>query len=107
MLGSAVTPVMTMEMMTPYRAMASAKIIIRMRETKSLSCCPTALTPASPTIPMVIPAAKLLRPQHNPAARWANPRKEGYLGMAEAELGLPAGARSLTEGGGREGGRKG
>ena len=51
--------------MRPYRPRASAKIKIRIMPTKSLSCCPTARTPASPTIPMAIPAARPLILQNN------------------------------------------
>lgn len=41
--------------------------------TKSLGCWAVARTPASPTIPMAIPAAKPLKPTLNPAPKSANP----------------------------------
>ena len=40
-----------------------------------LSVWAKALTPASPIIPIANPAAKELKPQHNPEARWENPKK--------------------------------
>jgi hypothetical protein len=43
--------------MSPYSPKASAKISISIIPTNILSCCPSALTPESPTIPMAIPAA--------------------------------------------------
>ncbi len=58
---------------SPYNPRASAKMRISIIPTKILSCCPWALTPASPAIPTANPAAKELRPQHNPEAKWANP----------------------------------
>lgn len=60
---------------SPYNPRASAKMRISIIPTNILSCCPSALTPASPTIPIAIPAPRELRPQHRPAAKWANPRE--------------------------------
>ena len=57
------------ETIRPYKAKASPKIKIRIIPTNILSCCALALTPASPTIPMARPAARELKPQHNPEAR--------------------------------------
>lgn len=45
---------------------------------KILSVCAKALTPASPIIPIARPAARELKPQHNPDARWENPLKLEY-----------------------------
>lgn len=42
---------------SPYNPRASAKIRISIIPTKILSCCPSALTPASPAIPIANPAA--------------------------------------------------
>ena len=53
----------------PYNARASPKINIKIIPTKILSCCAFARTPASPTIPIANPAAKELKPQHNPDAK--------------------------------------
>lgn len=39
----------------------------------------THLTPASPTMPMAIPAARPARPQDSPDARWAKPSNSVYL----------------------------
>ena len=47
--------------MRPYRPNASAKIRMRIMPTKSFSCCPIARTPASPTIPIAMPAARPLQ----------------------------------------------
>ena len=58
---------------SPYNPRASAKMRISIIPTNILSCWPSALTPASPTIPIAIPAPKELRPQQSPAARCANP----------------------------------
>lgn len=55
--------------MRPYKAKASPKIKINIIPTNILSCCAFALTPASPTIPIAKPAARELKPQHNPEAR--------------------------------------
>ncbi len=55
----------------PYNARASPKINIKIIPTKILSCCAFARTPASPTIPIARPAARELKPQHNPEAKWA------------------------------------
>jgi hypothetical protein len=55
----------------PYNARASPKINIKIIPTKILSCCAFARTPASPTIPIARPAARELKPQHNPDAKWA------------------------------------
>lgn len=72
----------------PYRPKASAKIKIKIIPTKIFSYYAFALTPASPTIPIANPAAfkflnkkinikflkistSELRPQHNPADKWA------------------------------------
>lgn len=63
--------------MRPYKAKASPKIKINIIPTNILSCCAFALTPASPTIPIAKPAAKELKPQHNPEAKWA------YAALAE------------------------
>ncbi len=46
--------------MRPYRPRASAKMRMRIMPTKSFSCCPMAFTPASPTIPIAMPAASPL-----------------------------------------------
>lgn len=59
------------ETMRPYKARASPKMRIRIIPTKILSCCAFARTPASPTIPIARPAARELKPQHSPEARWA------------------------------------
>jgi hypothetical protein len=53
----------------PYNARASPKINIKIIPTKILSCCAFARTPASPTIPIARPAARELKPQHNPDAK--------------------------------------
>ena len=45
------------ETISPYKAKASPKMRIRNMQTKILSCCAFALTPASPTIPIANPAA--------------------------------------------------
>lgn len=41
---------------------------MRIMPTKSLGCCPSALVPMSPTMPMAIPAARPLKPPARPAA---------------------------------------
>ena len=56
----------------------NSKIKIKIIPTKSFSCCPTARTPASPTIPMAIPAARPESPQQRPAAKCANPVYSEY-----------------------------
>jgi hypothetical protein len=53
----------------PYNARAYPKINIKIIPTKILSCCAFARTPASPTIPIARPAARELKPQHNPDAK--------------------------------------
>ena len=58
--------------MSPYRPIASAKIIIKIIPTKMPSVCAYALTPASPATPIARPAAKALKPQANPAPRYLN-----------------------------------
>jgi len=58
---------------SPNNPIASAKINIRIKPTKTLPSNAFALTPASPTIPIANPDAKLLNPQHNPAEKWAYP----------------------------------
>ena len=57
----------------PYSAMASAKIIIKMSPTYSLSCLPEHLIPASPAMPMDIPDARPHSPQQRPAAKSLKP----------------------------------
>ncbi len=42
---------------SPYNPSASAKMRISIIPTKIFSCCPSALTPASPAIPIANPAA--------------------------------------------------
>jgi len=70
--------------MSPYNPRASAKMRISIIPTNILSCWPSALTPASPTIPIAIPApyyllkflnTKELKPQQSPAAKCANPKE--------------------------------
>ena len=58
---------------SPYNPSASAKMRISIIPTKIFSCCPKALTPASPAIPIAKPAARELSPQQSPEAKWANP----------------------------------
>ena len=53
----------------PYKAKASAKMRMRIIPTKSLGCWAFALTPASPTIPMAMPAERPARPQARPEER--------------------------------------
>merc|ERR550534_1855160 len=59
---------------SPYNPSASAKIRIKTIPTNSFGCWPLARTPASPTIPIAMPAPKELSPQASPLARWAYPR---------------------------------
>ena len=54
---------------SPYNPKASAKMRISIIPTKIFSCCPSALTPASPAIPIANPAARDERPQQSPEAR--------------------------------------
>ena len=63
----------------PYSARASAKIKIKIIPTNNLGCWAFALTPASPTIPIAIPAANPDKPHANPAAKCAYPAKSGRL----------------------------
>ena len=64
---------------SPYNAKASPKMRIKIIPTKILSCCALALTPASPTIPIARPAARELKPQQSPDARWAYALLAVYL----------------------------
>ena len=61
------------ETISPYNPSASEKISISIIPTKILSSCPIALTPASPAIPMLIPAPKQLRPHTKPDAKCLYP----------------------------------
>ena len=61
------------ETINPYNPKASAKIKISIIPTKTLSCIPSARTPASPANPIASPAPKALSPQHIPEERWAKP----------------------------------
>ena len=58
---------------SPYNPKASAKMSIKIIPTKIFSYWAFALTPASPTIPMAMPAANELSPQQRPLARCLNP----------------------------------
>ena len=51
---------------------------IKIMPTKSLGCCAVARTPASPTIPIAIPAASPLKPTDKPEPRAAKPWKAEY-----------------------------
>lgn len=53
--------------------------------TYSLGWCAEARTPASPTMPMAIPAARPLRPHARPPDRCAKPWKSEYDGLAPSE----------------------
>ena len=57
---------MMIEMMRPYKPMASAKIIMRIMATNMSSLMALARTPLSPTIPMAYPAAMELKPTQRP-----------------------------------------
>merc|ERR1711976_583699 len=63
---------------SPYRPRASAKIRIKIMPTNNLGVCALARTPASPTMPIAIPAAKELKPTVKPAPRWAKPWNAEY-----------------------------
>ncbi len=71
--------------------MASAKIKIRSIPTYSPSCCPTARTPASPTIPMAKPEPRPDIPQQRPAASARNP-SENLKHSAFSQIVPPTGA---------------
>eukprot|EP00962_Isochrysis_galbana_P052314 scaffold23726_cov130-Isochrysis_galbana.AAC.1 len=55
--------------MRPYRPRASAKMRMSTMPTYNLACWALARTPASPTMPIAMPAARPLRPHARPAAR--------------------------------------
>ena len=57
------------EIISPNKAIASARISISIIPMKILSVWARALTPASPIIPMAKPAARELKPQQSPEAR--------------------------------------
>eukprot|EP00982_Pelagococcus_subviridis_P006213 30017-Pelagococcus_subviridis.AAC.2 len=63
----------------PYSANASAKIKIRIIPVNSFGCCAFALTPASPTMPMAIPAASPESPHESPLPRCAYPWNSVYV----------------------------
>ena len=58
-----------MDTMVPYRPSASEKMRMSTMGTYMRGCWATARTPASPAIPIDIPAATPLRPTVRPAAR--------------------------------------
>ena len=58
-----------MEIISPNKAIASARISISIIPIKILSVWAKALTPASPIIPIANPAAKELNPQQSPDER--------------------------------------
>lgn len=55
--------------MNPYSPTASAKIKMRSKVLNIFSYCAFAHTPASPIIPIAIPADKQDNPQTNPAPK--------------------------------------
>ena len=57
----------------PYEANASQKINIKTIPTNNFGCCAFALTPASPIIPIAIPAAKPDKPHAKPEDKCAYP----------------------------------
>ena len=57
----------------PYKANASQKINIKTIPTNNFGCCAFALTPASPIIPIAIPAAKPDKPHAKPEDKCAYP----------------------------------
>lgn len=63
------------DIIIPYKPNASANININIIPTNILSCCPNARTPASPAIPMAMPAPREHNPQHSPEARCLYPLK--------------------------------
>ena len=58
-----------MEIISPNKAIASARISISIIPIKILSVWAKALTPASPIIPIANPAANELNPQQSPDER--------------------------------------
>lgn len=77
------------------RGVAGLTIRMRIMPTKSLGCWAVARTPASPTIPMAMPAARPERPPVRPAPRWPKAAKRVYWGTTGS---VPVG--SLTTKGG-------
>jgi hypothetical protein len=63
------------DIIKPNNAIASAKISISIIPMNILSVWASALTPASPIIPIARPAARELNPQHNPDDKCENPWK--------------------------------
>ncbi|ETO21383.1 hypothetical protein RFI_15821 [Reticulomyxa filosa] len=59
----------TMATIRPYKPKASAKIKIKIIPTNNAGCCPFALTPASPTMPIAMPAPKADNPTLKPLAK--------------------------------------
>jgi len=60
---------------SPYSARASEKMKMSKIPVNSLGCCAFARTPASPVMPMAMPAARPERPQAKPDDRCAYPWK--------------------------------
>ena len=69
--------------MRPYRPSASAKMRIRIIPTNNLGCCPNALVPMSPTMPIATPAASPLNPPARPAAKFEAAAKSVYCGFID------------------------
>lgn len=66
-------------MISPYSPIASPKIKIKIIPTKILGSWAFALTPASPTIPIAIPAARELNPTEMPEDKCFHPANIVYF----------------------------
>ena len=64
--------------MSPYSASASEKMKMSRMPVNSLGCCAFARTPASPVMPMAMPAARPERPHARPDDRCAYPWNRVY-----------------------------